>query len=146
MKKSIHLMSRPLAMAIVAGLLLSPLMAGEAMAQLGCTNTGLIDAGTNQFIWLCGPSALTVPPCPTPAPNAGLTMVAAGGTGSNTCAAESVGGKSVGGGNAFQCSDGTYFCQSAYESPEMSDYLAMAFIVVAGGMIYHFRRRALAAA
>lgn len=30
--------------------------------------------------------------------------------------------------------------------PEMSDYLAMAFLLVAGGMIYYIRRRELASA
>lgn len=30
--------------------------------------------------------------------------------------------------------------------PEMSDYLAMAFLIVAGGMIYYIRRRELASA
>lgn len=38
--------------------------------------------------------------------------------------------------------DGHYYICT----PEMSDYLAMAFVAVAGGMIFHFRRRALARA
>jgi hypothetical protein len=37
------------------------------------------------------------------------------------------------------CGDGQCSCVSV---PEMSDYLAMAFVLVSGGMIYYFRRRA----
>jgi hypothetical protein len=50
--------------------------------------------------------------------------------------------------SASQCASGA--CNGGYcaplGTPEMSDYLAMAFVVVAGGMVYYFRRRALAKA
>jgi len=48
-------------------------------------------------------------------------------------------------GNPCTCSNGTDqgICVAA---PEMSDYLAMAFVLASGGMIYYFRRRAVAKA
>jgi hypothetical protein len=43
-------------------------------------------------------------------------------------------------GSPCTCSNGSDqgICVAA---PEMSDYLAMAFVLVSGGMIYYFRRR-----
>jgi len=40
------------------------------------------------------------------------------------------------------CGDGQCSC-APVPTPEMSDYLAMAFILMSGGMIYYFRRWAV---
>jgi len=44
--------------------------------------------------------------------------------------------------NTGLCPNPSYSCWT----PEMSDYLAISFVMIAGGMMYHFRRRALAQA
>jgi|GEM_PF-6729799 len=54
------------------------------------------------------------------------------------------------GGETCSCMSGSACTQggdcTAVGVPEMSDYLAMAFLVVAGTMIYYIRRRELATA
>jgi hypothetical protein len=57
-------------------------------------------------------------------------------------------GSVLGGTTAFidsECPSGGGINGAGYAcwTPEMSDYLAISFVVVAGGMMYHFRRRAL---
>jgi hypothetical protein len=95
MKEMIASISRLMAIAAIAGVLFSPMMLSEAMAQA----------------------------CQTTTPEAPGYC-----SGGQTC-----------------CSDGS--CSfSCVTTPEMSDYLAMAFVIVTGGMIYYFRRRALARA
>jgi len=76
--------------------------------------------------------AMALAACP---PHPPLTCI---GAPCNSCPPGSKGGTG-------QCSLGggftAYVCVS---TPEMSDYLAMAFVVMAGGMIYYLRRRAVA--
>ena len=53
------------------------------------------------------------------------------------------------GGESCSCSGGNACTQggscASFSVPEMSDYLAVAFLVAAGTMIYYIRRRELAA-
>jgi hypothetical protein len=114
----------PVLLALVVGFQLPIVEVHEAMAQT-CTLTG-------------GQLGGSCPPMTGPNGINGGTIDCTGTM--NSCA----GSNPV----PYTCTDAAgqnvRYCMGPSSVPEMSDYLAVLFIVAAGGMIYHFRRRASA--
>ena len=100
MKQMIPSINRAFVVTAMIGVLLSPVMVGEAMAQ----------TYSSAQMYCINPAAGAKVP-------------------SATCVTQS---------NGSICSDGESVCV-----PEMSDYLAIAFLVAASGMVYFLRRGAL---
>ena len=121
------LLYRAVAMMLMATVLSQPVIISDAMAQ-ACSF----------------PSGCPATPSSTPVAGCAITggQVAAGATGAAL-------GSCVPNGPAPSiCTVGgtTYaYCAGTWNVPEMSDYLALAFIIVAGGLML-YRRRGISAA
>jgi hypothetical protein len=137
MKKTIKF-SMLLSAMVLSGGLLSSLAPSNAMAQLG-------PGGFTE----CAPTNLNGSDCP-----GGPTFSCSYANGSVAGAPTSCGGftnpdnsQVYSEGNTFSCTDGstTYYYCDGINVPEMSDYAAMALVLLGGWAVYYFRRRELGA-
>jgi len=124
-KKTAQSICRTIILAALGGVLFLPLMMQDASAATKCTTNSDCDGQNGTYVgWSCATSG----------PNAGYCV------GDGDCSRPYDSGNVCNPPKTERC----YPTESYYCTPEMSDYLAAAFVVVAGGMLFYFRRRSVA--